>query len=691
MKKFRKTALFMAICLTAVFYAACGSGNYEANYAAPAADNSYNANPSKSQSAQNAVAGAPIQEFADAEYAYEDGGEDFYNYNNEEYAQIVENGFINTADENTSTFSVDVDTASYSNVRRMIQDGYYDYIPEAVRIEEMINYFSYDYPAPEDDSPFSVTTELSPCPWNENNQLMLVGLQADKIDLTNRAPMNLVFLIDVSGSMYGEDRLGLVQKAVNMLAENLNANDRVSIVTYAGYESVVLEGAPGNDTQTITNAISNLEAGGSTAGEAGIKKAYEIAEKYFIQNGNNRVLLATDGDLNVGISSAEELKALVEKERDTGVHLSVLGFGYGNLKDERLETLADNGNGNYSYIDSELEAKKVLVQEMGGTLYTVAKDVKLQLEFDPETVQSYRLIGYENRVLANEDFNNDKVDAGEIGAGHSVTALYELVPANTPSESGHIMKLAMRYKAPDGDQSLYKEFEILKSSSWSDVIQKNEAFASAVTEFGMLLRNSEYAGTASYSQIMSLLDQSDLNDEYKIQFAELVEEAYYAGLLPDSVSQENAPVPEQNQNPDSQIQEETQNTAVSAGYDFTMTVYHNGSQEEMTDPASFVSLVEMYLDSDTVLDEVPDGLVESEAQQSGIYVDISYLDAYQKDGKMLTFKNSGDVFKSYGLTIVITDEKEWLIINDDGYRNVYALPKVMKDELMLRLKMAEQS
>ena len=525
----------MAVCLTAVFYAACGGNS----------DESYTANYSRAENGiakSDAAGGSPAyQQSADAEAAYEEGGEE-YDYNTEEYAQIVENGFISTADEPTSTFSIDVDTASYANVRRMIQDGYYENIPQAVRIEEMINYFNYDYPVPEDDSPFSVTTELSSCPWNPDNQLMLIGLQADKIDLSTRAPMNLVFLIDVSGSMYGEDRLGLVQKAINMLAENLNENDRVSIVTYAGYESVVLEGAAGNDTETIVNAINNLEASGSTAGEAGIKMAYQIAEKYFIQGGNNRVLLATDGDLNVGVSSAEELKTLVEKERDTGVHLSVLGFGYGNLKDEKLETLADNGNGNYAYIDSELEAKKVLVQEMGGTLYTVAKDVKLQLEFNPDTVQSYRLIGYENRVLANEDFNNDKVDAGEIGAGHSVTALYEIVPAE--SEADNLLKLAMRYKAPDGDQSLYKDFEILKSSSWFDQIQKNEAFAAAVTEFGMLLRNSQYAGTASYLQIQQLLSQSDMQDEYKMQFTELVDEAYQAGLLPESVSQENAPVPE---------------------------------------------------------------------------------------------------------------------------------------------------
>ncbi|MBE6877014.1 MAG: VWA domain-containing protein [Ruminococcus sp.] len=680
MKKLRKTALLTVICLTAVFYNACGGGSYE-NYSSPSLA------PNNSKSASQDNAGVPAYEqSADAEA---EGGEQFFN--TEEYAQIVENGFINTAEENTSTFSIDVDTASYSNVRRMIQDGYYDNIPQAVRIEEMINYFNYDYPVPEDDSPFSVTTELSTCPWNQNNQLMLIGLQADKIDLSSRTPMNLVFLIDVSGSMYGEDRLGLVQKAVNMLAENLTENDRVSIVTYAGYESVVLEGVAGNETQKITDAISNLTAGGSTAGEAGIKKAYEIAEKYFIQGGNNRVLLATDGDLNVGVSSSEELKKLVEKERDTGVNLSVLGFGYGNLKDEKLETLADNGNGNYSYIDSELEAKKVLIQEMGGTLYTVAKDVKLQLEFNPETVQSYRLIGYENRVLANEDFNNDKVDAGEIGAGHSVTALYEIVPAE--SETDNLLKLAMRYKAPDGEQSLYKEFEILKSGSWSDQMQKNEAFASAVTEFGMLLRNSQYAGTASWTQIRELLAQTDIADEYRAQFTELVDEAYQAGLLPETVSEAEAPVPETVPVPEENTPQETENQGedvkASAGYDFTMTAYYQGNQVELPDPESFVALVEMYLNQEDTLNQYADGLIESNAQQNGTYVDISYLDTYEKDGKMLTFTN-GETFKSYGLTILIDGDTEQLIINNDGYRNVYVLPKVVKDELNLRMMMLEE-
>ena len=605
MKKFRKTALFTAICLTALFYTACG-GSSE-NYASYNADNSQNAisqsprsntkNASPQIAENDAAAGMEAEYAEDADFYFDEP------VSQEQYAQIVENGFINTADENTSTFSIDVDTASYANVRRMIQDGYYEYIPEAVRIEEMINYFNYDYPAPQDDAPFSVTTELSPCPWNENSQLMMIGLQADKIDLSSRAPMNLVFLIDVSGSMYGEDRLGLVQKAVNMLAENLNENDRVSIVTYAGYESVVLEGASGNETAKITDAINNLEAGGSTAGEAGIKKAYEIAQKYFIQGGNNRVLLATDGDLNVGVSSPEELKSLVEKERESGVNLSVLGFGYGNLKDENLETLADNGNGNYAYIDSELEAQKVLVQEMGGTLYTVAKDVKLQLEFNPDTVQSYRLIGYENRVLANEDFNNDKVDAGEIGAGHSVTALYEIIPAE--SEADSLLKLAMRYKEPDGNQSLLKEFDITKSASYSEQIQKNEAFAAAVTEFGMLLRNSQYSGTSSYFQIQELLNKSDIQDEYRSEFKQLVHQAYQADLLPDVV-ETPVPIPEP-ETPASQEmipEDETTIPSTEIGIqgeaippeeeeDFTLIVHKQDEILQIPDAQSFVSLVEL--------------------------------------------------------------------------------------------------
>ena len=447
--------------------------------------------------------------------------------NTESYAPITENGFRNTADAPLSTFSVDVDTASYSNVRRMLRN--HETVPsDAVRIEEMVNYFHYSYPDPTDGAPLSVTTEMYDCPWNPDNQLFLVGLQAEKIDMTDRKPMNLVFLVDVSGSMYTADKLPLVQNAINMLAPELNENDRISIVTYAGYETVVLEGCSGADQNTITDAINSLSASGSTAGEAGIRKAYEIAEKNFITGGNNRVMLATDGDLNVGMSSPEELKHLVEEKRKSGVFLSVLGFGTGNLKDDAMEALADNGNGAYAYIDSELEARKVLVQEMGGTLYTVAKDVKLQLGFEPEMVESYRLIGYENRLLADEDFANDAVDAGEIGSGHSVTALYELVLTDQGKQEtaaageSPLLTVSIRYKAPDGDESQLREYPIAAKDCRTPQIGRNLAFAAAVTEFGMIVGERERYG-AGYDQIKELLTHTDLQDSYRQEFAELVE------------------------------------------------------------------------------------------------------------------------------------------------------------------------
>ena len=467
------------------------------------------------------VAGAVYEEACDAEYCAP------IEMHTESYAPITENGFKKTAAEPLSTFSVDVDTASYSNVRRMLRSG--TEVPsDAVRIEEMINYFHYSYPSPTDGAPLSVTTEMYDCPWNTDNQLFLVGLQAEQIDMTERKPMNLVFLVDVSGSMYTADKLPLVQNAINMLAPELNENDRISIVTYAGYETVVLEGCSGADQNAITEAINSLQAGGSTAGEAGIRKAYEIAEKNFIPGGNNRVMLATDGDLNVGMSTPEELKQLVEEKRDSGVFLSVLGFGTGNIKDDNMETLADNGNGAYAYIDSELEARKVLVQEMGGTLYTVAKDVKLQLGFEPEMVESYRLIGYENRLLANEDFANDAVDAGEIGSGHSVTALYELVMTDKGKAEiwdeevfeDPMLTVSMRYKAPDGDESQLREYPIAVKDCRTDHIGKNLAFAAAVTEFGMLVGDRERYN-ASYNQIQELLSQTDIQDSYRQEFAEL--------------------------------------------------------------------------------------------------------------------------------------------------------------------------
>lgn len=458
-------------------------------------------------------------------------------FNTEEYSNIVESGYKSVAANPLSTFSVDVDTASYANVRRMIEYG--DYVnPEAVRIEEFINYFDYSYPQPTTDDPFSVTTELSDCPWNSETKLLLVGLKAEEIQREEREPLNLVFLIDVSGSMFSEDKLPLVQKAFTMLTDNLTEDDRISIVTYAGEERVVLKGTSGADKEKIKEAINSLEAGGSTYGEAGINRAYELAEKYFIKNGNNRVLLATDGDLNVGLSSEEELTELIEEKRESGVFLSVLGFGTGNIKDNRMEALADHGNGNYSYIDSELEAKKVLVEEMSGTLYTVAKDVKIQVEFNPANVSGYRLIGYENRALADEDFADDTKDAGEIGAGHTVTALYEIVPNSSGTSipeaelkyqqntvtgnKNELLTVSLRYKQPDGDTSKLLAVPVTMES-YSKKMPANMTFAAAAAEFGMVLRGSEYRGSASCEQILEMLEGYDFkDDEYKSEFIYLV-------------------------------------------------------------------------------------------------------------------------------------------------------------------------
>ena len=463
--------------------------------------------------------------------------------NSEEYTEITESGYVSVKDEPLSTFSADVDTASYTRLRRMIRE--YGYVePSAVRIEEMINYFSYDYPNSDDGTPFSVTTELSDCPWNSETKLLSVGIKANDIE-EERPGSNIVFLLDVSGSMYSNDKLPLVQQAFSLLAEGLTENDRVSIVTYAGADEVVLEGVSGNKTRQICEAIFDLEAGGATAGAAGIITAYEIAEKYYIDGGINRVILATDGDLNVGLSSVDELTELIEKERESGVFLSVLGFGTGNYKDNRLEALADNGNGSYSYIDSIDEAEKVLVEELNATLVTVAKDVKFQLEFNPANVRGYRLIGYENRALAPEDFNDDKKDAGEVGAGHTVTALYEIVPADSDFNMGGVPELKyqpaeteaktsepvltdelltvnIRYKDPDGDTSKLISHPVY-NADYTESPSADFNFAAAVAEFGMLLRDSSYSGTSSAKQIYELLDKSNISgDKYKEEFKELV-------------------------------------------------------------------------------------------------------------------------------------------------------------------------
>jgi Ca-activated chloride channel family protein len=461
-------------------------------------------------------------------------------FNTEEYDTITENTFMSAVSDPLSTFSIDVDTASYSNVRRMINNG--QTVPrDAVRIEEFINYFSYSYPEPKADEPFSVTTEITDCPWNEDTKLMRVGLRSIDIDLSQRQPMNLVFLIDVSGSMYREDKLPLVQKAFSILTDQLTPQDRISIVTYADGDSVVLEGSDGSERQKILEAIRSLKAGGSTAGSKGIQRAYEIAEKYFIQGGNNRIILATDGDLNVGITSQSELKALVEKKREGGVFLSVLGFGTGNIKDNKMETLADNGNGVYSYIDSEREARKVLCEEMTGNFITVAKDVKIQVEFNPAYIKGYRLIGYENRVMSAEDFSDDRKDAGEIGAGHSVTALYEIADkdskmtfasselkySDTPQgkENGELLTVSVRCKKPDGDESRLYTYPVT-GQAYSPAMSEDMSFAAAVAEFGMLLRESNYKGNSTRDSILSLVSDCNIaDDEYKTEFVQLVKAA----------------------------------------------------------------------------------------------------------------------------------------------------------------------
>lgn len=464
------------------------------------------------------------------------------NLNTEEYNAIDEPGFKAVANNPISTFSADVDTASYTNIRRMIEQGYtIDNIPEgAVRIEEMLNYFTYDYKLPEGDEPFGVTTMIGDCPWNEDTKLLQIGLKTEKIDLSEAPPSNLVFLLDVSGSMYSADKLPLLQKSFSMLVNELTEKDTVSIVTYAGEDKIILDGESGANKENIIAAINQLEAGGFTNGADGINTAYKLAEENFIQDGNNRIILATDGDLNVGVSSESDLKKLVTDKKKSGVFLSVLGFGTGNIKDNKMETLADKGNGNYSYIDSVGEAKKVLVDEMGATLVTVAKDVKLQVDFNPAYVKGYRLIGYENRTLATEDFEDDKKDAGEIGAGHMVTALYEIIPADSAQEvssteskyqnaeenkgieNGEWLNLKIRYKEPDGDESILKEYFVTEDCYKAEQTE-DFYFAAAVAEFGLLLRDSEYKGNASFENIRSLLKKVDTeSDDYKDEFAYLV-------------------------------------------------------------------------------------------------------------------------------------------------------------------------
>ena len=445
----------------------------------------------------------------------------------EAYAELAENQFMDVEQAAVSTFSIDVDTASYSNARRFLSQGQRP-PADAVRVEEFINYFSYDYAPPSADAhPFSVHTEIADCPWNDEARLLHIGLQGQAIELGQLPPRNLVFLLDVSGSMESPNKLPLLRRAMKLLVSTLGPQDHVSIVVYAGASGVVLPPTSGADQHQIMAALDRLQAGGSTNGGAGIERAYALARDNFQPDAINRVILATDGDFNVGNTSMGGLERLIERERESGVFLSVLGLGTGNLKDETMEMLADKGNGNYAYLDSISEARKVLVEEAGATLMTIAKDVKIQVEFDPDQISSYRLIGYENRLLDAQDFDDDRKDAGEIGAGHSVTALYELVPSAAFERELALAELRLRYKAPDGEQSQLLTFPLLDAGEGLQLSSDDFRFSAAVAEFAMLLRDSPHKGSASWGSARELA-QSALGQDrgnYRREFLELLSRA----------------------------------------------------------------------------------------------------------------------------------------------------------------------
>lgn len=491
------------------------------------------------------------QKIESASDSEEDGSDDWrYNndFNTEGYDHIPENPFLKVNDNPLSTFSIDVDAASYSNMRRFINNGQ---LPPAgaIRIEELINYFSYEYPQPKGNDPFAVNMEYAQCPWNEDHELVLVGLQGKKIPTENLPASNLVFLIDVSGSMGEPNKLPLVQASLKLLVDQLREQDRVALVVYAGNAGLVLPSTSGVNKTKIKDAIDNLESGGSTAGGAGIQLAYKVAKENFVTEGNNRVILCTDGDFNVGLSSDDALEKLIEQERKSNVFLTVLGYGMGNYQDSKMQKLADKGNGNHAYIDGISEAKKVLIKEFGGTLFTIAKDVKLQLEFNPDKVKAYRLIGYENRMLAKEDFNNDQKDAGEWGSGHTVTALYEIVPIDAPDEpldsvdalryqkvkkqkisnafTNEVMNIKLRYKEPAGDVSKLLQFPLTGKPIALNNTSENFHFAAAVASFGMVLRESKYKGLGSFNLVQSLAKNAVSYDKegYRKEFLQLAENA----------------------------------------------------------------------------------------------------------------------------------------------------------------------
>jgi len=467
--------------------------------------------------------------------------------NTESYKGITDNTFQNAKETPLSTFSVDVDAASYSNVRRFINNGQ---LPpaDAVRIEEMINYFNYNLAGPTNNDPVAIHTELSSAPWNTKHRLLRIGLKAKTVPTDKLPASNLVFLIDVSGSMSSTNKLPLVKSSLKMLVDQLRPQDKVALVVYAGAAGVVLPSTNGDKKETIKNAIDNLDAGGSTAGGEGIKLAYKIATQNLMKTGNNRIILATDGDFNVGASSDDDMEKLIEKERESGIFLSVLGYGMGNYKDSKMETLADKGNGNYAYIDNITEARKTLISEFGGTLFTVAKDVKLQIEFNPAKVQAYRLLGYENRMLNKEDFNDDKKDAGDMGSGHTVTAFYEIVPAGIKDDysvsvdplkyqkneskpvvngSPEMMTIKFRYKEPVSSKSQLSQVVVNDTPKDFNVTSADFKFASAVAEVGMLLRDSKFKQKSTFAHAIATAraGKGDDAEGYRSEFIRLAESA----------------------------------------------------------------------------------------------------------------------------------------------------------------------
>ncbi len=465
-------------------------------------------------------------------------------FNTEEYSHMAENQFKDVGENPLSTFSIDVDTASYSNIRRFISQNRMPPI-DAVRIEEMINYFTYDYPQPDGSHPFSINTEMAPCPWNLEHKLVHIGLQGKKLDYGDLKPCNLVFLVDSSGSMSSANKLPLLKKGLKMLLEGLDDKDRVAIVAYAGSAGLVLPSTPATQKEAILRALDQLQAGGSTAGGAGIQLAYSVAKENLISNGNNRVILCTDGDFNVGVSASGGLVRLIEEKRKDDIYLTICGFGMGNYKDSRMEDISNAGNGNYFYIDSIREAQKVFVKEMRANLFTIAKDVKIQVEFNPTKVKAYRLVGYENRKLANEDFEDDKKDAGELGAGHTVTALYEIILAGSDeavkkagklkyqetkvkasaASTAEVLTVKLRYKPPKEETSKLIEVPVTDPDLSFDKTSDNFRFSAAVAGAGMLLRNSKFKGNMTYDAVLSLAKKSKGPDTegYRDEFIRMVE------------------------------------------------------------------------------------------------------------------------------------------------------------------------